>query len=510
MSSTAAATRVELEQKGGQGVLDWLWQPPGIGAFVAIGLSGLFGVLAAILTPRGSVTTAQAFGTIAAALVVGLAAGFVFPSRWTLAAAPIAFTTVFEVGRMGYVGASVDMPSFGSTLEVLAFAVGRALPALITLLPMAAASAIGITLASRLGNPAAARLRAGEWVMAIGALLFVAVVGVLLARPASTAPILGADGFPLEGSVAELVTIDVNGHQQSLMIRGRSVDNPVLLYLAGGPGGTDLGAMRRDAGLEQDFVVVTWDQRGTGRSYASLDPTDTISVAQAVEDTIAVTRYLTTRFGRDGVYLVGQSWGSALGVLAAQARPDLYQAVVGVGQMVSFVDTDTMFWEDTLAWAESRGDDGLAARLRANGPPPYDDIRKYGPMTSTEHQWNPYPGFDPNNEMPAILFVPEYSLIDRVNGFRGFFDLVTVLYPQLSDIDFRIDVPTLDVPYYMVLGAHEARGREIPASEWFEMLLAPSKEKVVFEGSGHRANFDRPADFAAVMRSVASTGVTRD
>ncbi|MFZ5871304.1 MAG: hypothetical protein ACOYXW_12390 [Actinomycetota bacterium] len=30
------------------------------------------------------------------------------------------------------------------------------------------------------------------------------------------------------------------------MIRGASTDNPVLLHLAGGPGGTGIGAMRLD------------------------------------------------------------------------------------------------------------------------------------------------------------------------------------------------------------------------------------------------------------------------
>jgi pimeloyl-ACP methyl ester carboxylesterase len=34
------------------------------------------------------------------------------------------------------------------------------------------------------------------------------------------------------------------------------------------------------------------------------------------------------------------------------------------------------------------------------------------------------------------------------------------------------------------------------------MLEAPSKEAFIFEGSGHRAHFDRPGDFAEVMRHV--------
>ena len=501
MSSTATPTRLEVEPKGGQAIFDVLWSRPLIGVVVALALVSAFADLSASFTPRGPLTAPQAYITLGVALAVGLLAGLAIPSRWLLLLGPVAFVALFELRRIGYVGASIDAPSFGSTLEIIAFFVGRVLPGVVTLLPLAVGAALGVHLAARLGHPGALALGAFGWTITGAAVVFLAVVAIVIARPASTAPIPGSDGAP-PGSLAELVEIDVNGSRQALMIRGRSVDNPVLLYLHGGPGGTDLGAMRRDVGLEQDFVVVTWDQRGSGRSYPSIDPTSELTVEQMVDDAIAVTGYLRGRFGVDKVYLVGQSWGSALGVMAAAERPDLYHAFVGVGQMVSFVETDRMFWEDALAWAETRGDSRLADQLRENGPPPYDDIRKYGPVTSTEHQWTPYTGFDPDNEMPAILFVPEYSVIERVNAFRGFFDVATVLYPQLVDVDLRVDIPSLEIPYYQVMGEHEPRGRALPAGEWFEMVRAPYKERLVFEGAGHRANFDRPARFAELMRSI--------
>jgi pimeloyl-ACP methyl ester carboxylesterase len=287
-----------------------------------------------------------------------------------------------------------------------------------------------------------------------------------------------------------------------MLIRGTSIDNPVLLYLTGGPGGTDIGAIRRDVTLEQDFIVVAWDQRGAGKSYSALDPTDTFTLDQLVADTVEVTNYLRNRFDVEKIYLVGQSWGSTLGVLAAAQQPELYHAVVGVGQMVSQRATDIMFWEDTIAWAEQTGNTRLVETLRRNGPPPYEDLMLYDPFIATEHSWNVYPEFDSNNEMPAILFVPEYNWMDRINAFKGFLDTAGTLYPQLQDLDFRQDVPRLEVPLYMVLGEHEARGRAVLANEWFEMLEAPVKESLVIEGGGHRAHFDQPGVFAELMSNV--------
>jgi proline iminopeptidase len=483
-------------------VLRSLWSDPRVGFIVAVGLAAAVALFAAWLTPRGPITAPQALGSIAVALVVGIGAGLVTGSRWTMLLTPMAFMAVFEVARLNVDGPTVDGIRLGSTYGLLAFALGRGLHGVLVLVPLALGARYGVEAASRLGREATPRLRFG-WLPTGGVTVAVAVLAIAIAIPATTAPIFAADGRPVAGSVAELATIDIGGHDQTVMIRGRSDGNPVILYLAGGPGGTDLGAMRADVGLEQDFVVATWDQRGVGKSYGALDPAETLTVDRAVADTLELTDYLRERFAEDRIYLVGNSWGTILGVLAARQSPERFHAFVGTGQMVSPVATDTMFYEDTLAWAGRTGNADLVAKLRANGPPPYDDLLAYETALSYEHDWNPYPELDAGRELPFNLFVPENSLMDRLNGLRSFLDTFSVLYPQLQDLDFRRDATALEVPVYMVLGAHEARGRAGPANEWFDVLRAPSKERIIFEHSGHRPPFEQPSTFAALMRRVA-------
>ena len=489
-------------------MLDWLWSGWRIGLLVAMVMAAGFGVIGAWLTPRGPMTTTEALVSMVAALGVGMAAGMATGSRWSMLLAPVVFAVVFEFTRLHTVGPTVDDIHLFSLYGMIAFVLGRVVHGVLVLAPMALGAGYGVWVSGRLGNQTAATPGAFGWTLTGLATLALLVVAFFIARPASTAPILGADGEPVPDSIAELTTVSIGGHEQTLMIRGRSVDNPVLLYLSGGPGGTDIGALRADVGLEQDFVVVNWEQRGAGKSYAALDPTDTFTVDRLVADTIEVTNNLRDRFDEDKIFLAGQSWGSTLGVLAAQQHPELYHALVGVGQMVSQQETDIIFWEDTLAWAEETGNSALAGTLRRNGPPPYDDITLYEPVVGHEHDWNHYPELDLNNEIPAILFVPEYTWMDRINAFKGFLDTNATLYPQLQGIDFRTDVPRLDIPYYMVLGAHEARGRAELANHWFEILDAPTKRRIVFEGSGHRAHFDRPVVFARVMAGVLADTYT--
>ncbi len=59
--------------------------------------------------------------------------------------------------------------------------------------------------------------------------------------------------------------------------------------------------------------MATWDQRGTGRSADTLEPTSTLTLDQMVADTIEVTEYLCDRFDEQAVYVVGSSWGTTLG-----------------------------------------------------------------------------------------------------------------------------------------------------------------------------------------------------
>ena len=176
----------------------------------------------------------------------------------------------------------------------------------------------------------------------IGMTAFVTVLAVGLlgswfwSRAASTAPFVDAAGKLLPDSIASLERVMLGGVEQGMLIRGSNVDNPVLLYLHGGPGTSELGMVRQHnmPALEKHFTVVVWDQRGAGMSYSARHPESAMTVEQFIADTHELTQLLRQRFGQAKVYLVGHSWGSALGVLTAQRYPDLHHAYVGVGQVV--------------------------------------------------------------------------------------------------------------------------------------------------------------------------------
>ncbi|MBK8470443.1 MAG: alpha/beta hydrolase [Actinomycetales bacterium] len=476
------------------------------GALVPISLAVAWGLAAGWWTPRGPLTSSAAIWSIAISLAVGVAAGFAVRRRSAMLLAPAAFAAAFELVRLRVDGPMVD-GLHASFYGTIALVTGRGFHALLTLLPLVLGAAVGAGVArSRACEPALASRRPARVLRRTGTVIAgVALVALTagLARPATTAAITAADGGPLPGSVAELTTVDVGGHELGLMIRGTSTDNPVLLFLAGGPGGSEIGAMRRHLPeLEKHFTVVTWDQRGAGTSYPALDPADTVTLDSYVSDTIALSNYLRGRFDTDAIYLLGQSWGTTLGVLAVQAQPQLYRAFIGTGQMVSQRATDRIFYEDTLAWAARTGNDGLAEQLDAAGPPPYAAM--FPSETALSHESDVYPYDHSGNsegagQMAENLLVQEYGLIDQVHVLGSFMDTFAALYPQLQDIDFRTTATDFEVPMYFVQGAHEARGRAQLFEQWYPMVDAPIKDVTVLETSGHRPLWEQPDQFVDYM-----------
>ena len=124
---------------------------------------------------------------------------------------------------------------------------------------------------------------------------------------AYTPSIQDKDGKTPENSIVELLHVPLNGRKEWISIRGWDKDKPILLFLAGGPGGTQMAAARYElAELEKHYVVVGWDQPGSGKSYDAV-PIDQITAETYLEDAHALTEYLLTRFGKEKIYLVGES-----------------------------------------------------------------------------------------------------------------------------------------------------------------------------------------------------------
>jgi pimeloyl-ACP methyl ester carboxylesterase len=146
------------------------------------------------------------------------------------------------------------------------------------------------------------------------------VLGVLLVlSPGTPKPFLDGSGRTLTGSISEKIKVHINGVDQGMFIKGKNTSNPVLLYLHGGMPDYFL-TQRYPTGLDEDFTVVWWEQRGSGLSYSADAGLQSINAKQLVLDTLALTNYLRVRYGQEKIYLMGHSGGTFI-LFSAVDRP---------------------------------------------------------------------------------------------------------------------------------------------------------------------------------------------
>ena len=291
--------------------------------------------------------------------------------------------------------------------------------------------------------------------------------------------------------------VEVGGIQQWITIRGEDRNNPVVLFLHGGPG--DATNPWGYAGFRlwlKHFTVVQWDQRGAGRTFGKNPdaPPQTITIARMTQDGVELTDVLRQQLRKDKIILIGHSWGSILGVHMVKARPDLFYAFVGTGQVADPATSYTVAQRELLRKAEALKDERAMQELREVGPPPYPDGRGY----RVQRKWsNFFEGADAFiASMVGFAFgAPGYTLRDVNDWFDGQNVSGEALVPQTSVLAARTLAGDFAVPVFVIQGAEDFTTPTSLARSFVDSIRAPAKAFVPIEGGGHFAVFMKSSAF---------------
>nr|WP_197026687.1 alpha/beta fold hydrolase [Caulobacter sp. UNC358MFTsu5.1] len=167
-------------------------------------------------------------------------------------------------------------------------------------------------------------------------------------------------------------TLSIGGVDQFVSIRGRDRRNPILLVLHGGPGFPETPlAWWNTRDLEEYFIVVHWDQRGSGKTHLLNDAravAPTMRPERFIADTEELTAWLRRELGKDKIFLLGHSWGSYIGLSFAQRRPEWLYAYIGVGQAANSPESERRGYAATREAALRAGDKRAVEELDAIAP----------------------------------------------------------------------------------------------------------------------------------------------
>jgi len=304
--------------------------------------------------------------------------------------------------------------------------------------------------------------------------------------------------------------LDVGDARLFMAIRGESDQAPLLVWLHGGPGGAERPLFRLyNSALEQRFVVVYLDQRGTGRSFDRKADPSRLTISRHIDDLDRVIGHLHTEFGARQIILVGHSWGSALGLLYAQAHPEGIAAFVGVGQIVAEVPRQESQYRFVTAEAARRGEADDLARIKAIGPPPFTVDQELSVQRFVER----YGGYWRDRPNAFILLMRAglqgSAMPWELPGMiRGNDVSLRAMHEELQSLDLRKRVQCVRVPVIFMLGRYDRQVDSTLAAEYFEKLSAPVKRLKWFD-TAHNIPFEAPHAFnVSLLELLDSVGVT--
>jgi pimeloyl-ACP methyl ester carboxylesterase len=320
-------------------------------------------------------------------------------------------------------------------------------------------------------------------------------------QTAAAAPFCLAGRSLAAEAINETGFVRIGGIDQWIAVQGQDRRNPLILYLHGGPGEAQSPFLEQFLPWQRDFTVANWDQRGAGKTFGRNGrATPDMTVDRMVEDITEIARTVSARFGQRKVILVGQSWGSLLGIYAIKHSPELFHAYVGTAQIVSIPATITDLARYARQKAVEAGDKATTDALDAAAALP--EPANLGAMRKASTKWAAS-----ESDLSYTKMIDDFrghapypagDVADWVNGskFSG-----NTVGPTMINMDMRtlgLDIP---VPFFIAQGRDDHITGFEPARLYAEDLRAPKKAFVPIEG-GHYACFTNPRAFVGTLRDL--------
>jgi len=303
--------------------------------------------------------------------------------------------------------------------------------------------------------------------------------------------------------------VDLNGAEQGVIIKYNKEESaPILLFLHGGPGLPAYPLIKaNDVRLEDVFTVCYWDQRGTGSSYKAAEGGKLLTLEQLLDYTVEMIAFLRETYGQGKIYLLGHSWGSILGTMAAQIVPEHLHAYIGVGQIGIQFESEKEAYEFLVSEANRRADERAKRKLarikfdeeyylnRAYGAVRFKYARKYDIGFTRD-------GYSNLRLILEVMGCSEYRWKDKFHVFAGSDLSYQKLAKEISTANLIRTVPELKVPAYFLHGQYDYHTTYQQACNFYTALEAPVKQFHTFAESAHSPFLEEPKKFIKLLRTI--------
>lgn len=337
----------------------------------------------------------------------------------------------------------------------------------------------------------------------------VAIVVMILALVGCTQSVFLSEG--------DFFHLEHDGARMPIWVKGNFDSDVILITVHGGPGaaGMDFGISRGFQYLEEDYLLVYWDQRYSGMTQGHYD-VSTMNPDQFIEDTEKVVELIQEFYPGKTLFMIGHSWGGQLsaGYLGRDNHAaefagwiDLDGSIYGelesqlmkewilerVPAKLAEPGADTEFWQSIIDWYEANPTPGN-----------YSDSIPYVYVSALEGDAYDWEAVLAENPIPygELIFKSMFSL-SYYN--YSFYDLETMRL--WDDLDYTPELSAITIPALMLWGADDGVVPAGVADYVYDNLgTDPAFKQVVkIPECAHGPQNDQPDIFYQEVRAFIET-----
>ncbi|MFC1669947.1 alpha/beta fold hydrolase [Spirochaetota bacterium] len=306
------------------------------------------------------------------------------------------------------------------------------------------------------------------------------------------------------GEVACIEKWKIGNLDQSLIIYGRDIDNPAMLFLHGGPGFSEFPYVNYiNKKLEKHLTFIYWEQRGSVKSPTDSITDKTINLNQLVKDTIEVAEKVKKKFKKEKIYLLGHSWGTLPGILAAHKRPDLFHAYIGISQIVNWLESDKLAHKWALDKAKKEKNIKAIDELKKVVPYSSKDFKKKqvlmkwvanfgGGMTHVKKSMF-------HTFIYPLIKVREFTFTDKLNFFPSGMKSMNLLWEEIIRVNLFKKIQRIKIPVYILHGKFDQQVSYVLSKQYFNKLKSPGKKFYTFDRSAHGVIWEEPKKYKKII-----------
>lgn len=327
-------------------------------------------------------------------------------------------------------------------------------------------------------------------------LLLSLFVYILINSQGSIEQFTDKNSKPLVNSLAEKIFVDIGGVNQGMIIRSKNLDNPILLYIHGGPCFPNYFLIDKyKPGLEDIFTVCYWEQRGGGLSYNSEIPISSLNLEQLASDANELAKYLAKRFGKQKIYIMAHSGGTSFAIKAVQKAPELYYAYIAMAQITNQIESERIAYKFMLDTYSNQGSRDVVDKLKKYDVLETDSAVYDFFQSSLRDQLMHELHIGTMRNMNSIfrdVFLPvwtcnAYTIKEKMNIWISKFSFVrkSGLNKEILNTNFSKKYPEIKVPIYFISGKYDYTVNIDLSRNYYQSIQAPIKGFYTFQKSAH-------------------------